>query len=202
MVVYGRVKAVGQKHHRAASVFSLEAVGVQLCLLSAFSNVHARALGLDDGKRTLHVVIQHIVYVALAGRRGHAVCFHFVYPVFALFPSRVRQHLVDIQFSRFGLGFGKGLGHIGLFLENALLRKLFAKVFVFLHQLFKRNIVYRFLRRFFLLCQKRGIKAARGIQFVAVAVRHKIQKNEKVFKAKLRLFLRDGDRRVRRVVAL
>ncbi|MBR6571835.1 MAG: DEAD/DEAH box helicase family protein, partial [Clostridia bacterium] len=106
-------KAIGQKHHRPASVLFFQQIGIQLGLLAACGHILAGAFGLDHGQRTVGVIIQHIIGKAFAGRSGHAVQLHLVAPVPAFHPARINQHHVDVCFAGLIFGHLQRLGRIG-----------------------------------------------------------------------------------------
>ena len=95
-VVDPGVKAVGEEDHRAAAIFLLQQVGVQLGLLAALGWVHTGALGLDDGQGAVGVIIEHIVGIAHLALVGHTGQLHLVQPVLPFRPARVGEHGVNV----------------------------------------------------------------------------------------------------------
>ena len=97
-------------------VFLLQKIGVQLCLLPPFADVHTGALCLDHRKRPAVVAVKHIVREAHLAFIRHAKQFDLVLPILSLFPTRVGEHRVNIELARLVLRKLQRLRHIALLL--------------------------------------------------------------------------------------
>ena len=115
-------------------IFIFQQVGVELGLLAALADVHAGALGLDEGQGLAVVVIEHIVRIAHAAGVGHAGELHLIEPVPPLGPARVSQHLVDIELPGGVLRQRQRLGHIVFLLLRPARGQLRLQGRVFRHQ--------------------------------------------------------------------
>ena len=175
-------------------MLALQKIGVKLRLMAAGGDIHAGALGLDDGEGTVGIVVEDIVGVAHAGAVGHSGQLHLVEPVLTLRPACVLKHGVDVEFSGFVFADLQGLGHIGLLLLGPAGGQLLPEGGIFCQQLLKLHIIAlcpfpaviaRSRRRRgnpFPCGNLRRIKLRLGVA-VGVAVGHEIQKNVQIFQA-------------------
>ena len=178
-------------------------IGVQLRLLSALGNIHAGSLGLHYSQRSSIISVEHIVGISHSRSVRHAKELHFVLPILILGPSRCLQHGVYVNLPGLVLGNIKWLRHVGLLLLCTAGGQFLLESLVFGNQLVQSYCIcsrrlhcYRFFRRFL---QKVTIKNPFFV-LISITAGNKIEENEKVFKAKLRLFPFNGLRIMGRLI--
>ena len=174
-------------------ILFLQQIGVELCLLAALSYVHAGALGLHHCQGASVITVEHIVCIADLGLVWHTGQFYLIQPVLALRPARICEHGVDIQLAGLVFGQVEGLWHIGLLLLGATGGEFLLQRSVFRHQrgeLHLRHFLHRLGGNFAFLRQQRMVEMSFGV-VLAVAVRHKIQKNIEIFQTQRRLLFGD-----------
>ena len=196
------IKAVGQENDRTATILFFQNIRIELGLLAALGGIHAHALGLDDGKGTLHIIIEHIIRIAHFAFVGHAGELHLTQPVASLHPACIDEHGIDIDLA--GLVFGQiqRLGHIGGLLGLAAGGEFFPEGGVLRHQLLQLDLggVIHHGHRLGRLIQQGVIKGMLLIA-VAVAVGHKIQEAMEIFQTQRGLLPADGAAVVRCLIA-
>ena len=189
-VIHTGLKAVGQEDGGAAAVFIFQNVGVQFRLLAAPGHIHTGALGLDDGKGPVAVVIQHIVGKAHLALVGHTGQLHLVDPVLALCPACIHQHGVDVDLSSLVFGKIQRLGHIGLLLLGAAGGQFGLEGLVFRHDAVEVGIAPDLHHRLAVPAHQSGVKLARGV-LPSVAAGHEVEEDVEVFQTQHSLLAGD-----------
>ena len=139
------------------------------------------------------VVVEHIVGKALPRAVGHARDGHFVDPVFALLPTGVPQHGVDVEAAGGILGQVQRLWHIVCPLGGAPGGQLLPQGLVLRDEGVQIHLCLRRGRgccRGGLPVQQGRVKGAGCVVF-AIAAGHEVHEVPQIFQAQRRLFRRD-----------
>src|SRR5690606_26507506 len=96
--------AIGVEDDWALTELTLEAIGIELCLLLADAGIAARALGFDEPERLAVIAPQHVVDEALALFVGHSSDFALAIAGLIERPARFLEQEVDEVVARLGFG--------------------------------------------------------------------------------------------------